>query len=489
MKAVLERTRIIITDYSMQDRINIEEMVSTLDKSFFYEDVEKKRICILPGMIEDFKKIFPNVKIENKTKEYWEYANIEKINHNMKWRNKLQEDFINFLIKAANQKKGKVIGVLAPGTGKTFMACYTAIKLGIRTLIIAPNASIRDQWVQTLLNMFGVEPERITTASNPREFIGSKADFIVSTQSLLTSIDKNYDLERILKDLKIGIKVIDETHLFFSNLIRVDGSSNICHNWYLTGTYGRSGQEENILYLKMFDKSEIFTVPNKKATFFDLKPGNIYGDKPHTFTTMVWTRSYINSKQIKSVMISNRRAERTGKLIRYGISIPAYSQIVMPTDGRITPFMSVCLKVIKQAYNKIDYGKILILVPTIATVDMFHQQVSKMFPNKVVARVHSKVKIPNLEVLKKESDIIVSTIKSTGTGFDWKDLSRLIVCDQYRSPILCAQVVGRLRKRNDGKPTYMWDIVDSDIRQLRVWANARAVTERKISREFKVFDM
>ena len=489
MKIVLERTRIIISDYNMQERIDIEELVSTIDKSFFYEDTEKQRICILPGMLNDLKKVFPKVKVEDRSKDYWDYAKIEKVNHNMKWRNQLQEDFINFLIKSANQKKGKVVGVLAPGTGKTFMACYTAIKLGLRTLIIAPNASIRDQWVQTLLNMFGVEPTRITTASSPRIFSSSKSDFVVTTQSLLTSIDKNYDLEKILRDLKFGIKIIDETHLFFSNLVRVDGSSNICHNWYLTGTYGRSGLEENILYLKMFDKSEIFTVKDKKANFFDLKPGNVYGDKPHTYTTMVWARSHINKEQIKSVMISNRKSERTGEWVRYGISIPAYTEVVMPSDGRITEFMSTCLKVIKKAYNKINYGKILILVPTIKTVDMFHQMIVKMYPDKVVSRVHSKVRIPNLEVLKKESDIIISTIKSTGTGFDWKDLSRLIVLDQYKSPILCAQVIGRLRRRIDNKPTYMWDVVDSDIRQLRVWANSRAITERKVSKEFKVIDM
>ena len=112
-----------------------------------------------------------------------------------------------------------------------------------------------------------------------------------------------------------------------------------------------------------------------------------------------------------------------------------------------------------------------------------------MFPNKIVARVHSKVKIPSLEVLKRESDIIVSTIKSTGTGFDWKGLSKLVVADQYRSPILCSQVVGRLRRRADKRATYMWDIVDADIRQLRVWANARANIERKVSKNFEVIDL
>ena len=483
MKASLERTRLIITEYTEEELRKVEALVSTIDKSFYYEDQDKGRICMMPGMLDDFKKEFPKVHIDDQSKTYWDYAKINKVKLTIKWRNKLQEDFINFLIKSANDKKGKVIGILAPGTGKTFMACYTAIKLGLRTLIIAPNASIRDQWVQTLLNMFGVEPENITTAANPKDFYHGKTDFVVLTHSLLSSIDKNYDLERMLKDTKFGIKIVDETHLFFKNLVRVDGSSNICHNWYLTGTYGRSGREENVLYLKMFGNSEVFKVKDKDQNIFDLKPGNVYGEKPHTYTTMIWTRSHINKAQIKSVTISDT------PYAHYGISIPAYTQVVMPTDGRKTYFINTCLDVIKKAYYKINYGKILILVPSIETVDMFHAYVSKMFPNKIVSRVHSKVKIPNLEILKKESDIIISTIKSTGTGFDWKDLSRLVVCDQYKSSILCSQVIGRLRRRPDGKPTYMWDIVDSDVRQLRIWANSRAVAERKASKHFEVVDM
>lgn len=489
MKVTIERTRLIITEYTTEDKINIDNTVSTIDNSFFYEDYEKKRICVLPGLLDDLKKKFKDLKIEDNSKEYWNYAKIDKIDHNMKWRNKLQEDFINFLIRSANDKKPKVVGVLAPGTGKTFMACYTAIKLELRTLIIAPNASIRDQWVQTLFNMFGVDPSRITTAATPLEFYKGRNDFVVTTQSLLSSIDKRYDLEKLLKDAKFGIKIIDETHLFFNNLIRVDGSSNICNNWYLTGTYGRSGIEENALFLKMFKNSEIFKVKDKTPTIFDFKPGNVYGDKPHAFITMVWTKSHINKEQLKSVEISKRKSYRTGAWINYGISMQAYTQVVMPTDGRITYFLRTCIKVIDIAYHRINYGKMLILMPSIETVDMMHAHIKRLYPNKVVSRVHSKVRIPNLEVLKKESDIIISTIKSTGTGFDWKDLSRLVVCDQYKSSILCAQVVGRLRARDDGLPTYMWDVVDSDVTQLRNWANARAAVERKNSREFKVIDM
>ena len=43
--------------------------------------------------------------------------------------------------------------------------------------------------------------------------------------------------------------------------------------------------------------------------------------------------------------------------------------------------------------------------------------------------------------------------------------------------------------RPDGKDTYMWDVVDADIRQLRAWANARADVLKKKAKTFKVVDM
>lgn len=489
MKIIIERTRIMFENYSPEEKADIEELTSTIETSYYYEDRQKRRICIPPGLSTEIERLFPDVQVENKSDQFWEFAKIEPVEHKMKWRNRMQKDFIEFLIKESNKKTPKVIGILAPGSGKTFMACYSAIKIGIRTLIIAPTGAIRDQWVQTLLNMFGVSPANVINAITPKDFFKGRTDFVVTTQSLLMSLDKSYDLERMLKDAKFGIKIIDECHLFFSNLIRIDGSSNFCHNWYLTGTYGRSGRDEDKLYRTMFSDAQIFSVKDKPKSLFNLKPGSIYGDKPHTYTTMVWTHSRINKEQLKSTTISMRKSERTGEWIRYGISIPAYVQVVMPTDGRQTYFMKTLIKVIDMAEKKVHYGKTLILLPSIETVDLFHAIISDMFPKKIIARVHSKVKIPNMTTLKKEVDVIVATVKSTGTGFDWKGLSKLILCDQFKSSILTSQVIGRLRRRDDKRPTYMWDIVDADVRQLRVWANSRAEVERKVSKEFKVIDL
>lgn len=476
MNIEYQRTRLMFTQYTPEEREQLKALVSAMDKVLFFEDTYKHRICIPTGMIQTIKETFPNARFTDNTKTYWDYAHINQVIHKATWRNNLQRDFIKFVIENAKDKR-KIAGVLNPGTGKTFMACYSAIQVGLRTLIIAPTTSVKDQWAATLLKMFNVSPENVTNVTSPSDFIRKRADFMVVTQSTLNNMSKVYDLEKVMKDCKFGIKIIDETHMFFSNIIMVDGSCNFCHNWYLTGTYGRSGEEENRLFHEMFSDIKVFQVPDKKPTIFNRKPGDIYGLKPHMHVTMVWTHSGFSKEDAKHAKSM------------FGLSIPLYTRKIIPDDGHMTQWLSKLLKVIKMADSAVKYGKMLILVPTISSVDVVFKYVEQMFPHYKVARIHSQVKIPDPEKLKKESDIVVSTVKSVGTGFDLKGLAKLVVGEQFKSWILTSQVSGRLRRRDDGKDTYMWDMVDADVKQLRSWARARADVLKKTSKEFKVIDL
>lgn len=374
-------------------------------------------------------------------------------------------------------------------THNTFMACYCAIKVGLRTLIITPTSSIKAQWGETLTGMFHVDPSRVLVVNSPKQFFNATADFVIVSQASLASINKTYDLEKIMKANKFGVKVIDEVQMWFHNIIKVDANANIPNNWYITGTFGRSGAEENNLYQKMFGNLQIFREKQKKPTIFDRRPGNIYGMKPHTITKMVWAHSGISHEELQAVNNSIRYSERSEKWVRYGINVPAYMKIVIPEDGTITKFLSTILKVIQNAEKEVTYGKTLILGNTIANAMVVMSYCQKMFPDKKIGTIHSRQSKAENDKAKAESDIIVSTISSCGTGFDWKGLAKLITFAQYQSWILADQISGRLRVRDDGLETYMWDIVDADVKQLRAWANSRADVERRKSKTFKVIDM
>ena len=142
-----------------------------------------------------------------------------------------------------------------------------------------------------------------------------------------------------------------------------------------------------------------------------------------------------------------------------------------------------------MAEKEVTYGKTLILSPTIASVNVIASYVEKMFPKKKIGTINSHNSKAENDRVKAECDILISTVKSCGTGFDVKGLSKLIVAEQFKSWILADQVSGRLRRRDDGKETYMWDIVDAQIPQLRAWANARADVLKRKAKSFKVIDL
>lgn len=374
-------------------------------------------------------------------------------------------------------------------THNTFMACYCAIKVGARTLMIAPTSGIKQQWADTLTDMFNVDPNRVKLVSRPVDFVNVKSDFVVVSQASLAVLNKTYNLEKIMKSNKFGIKIIDEVQMWWHNMIKIDGNSNICHNWYLTGTFGRSGEEENTIYQQMYGDLQMFKEKQKTPTIFNRKPGNIYGMKPHMHIKMLWGHSGLSKEEISSCMTSMRYSERAGKWVRYGISIAKHAELIIPSDGTMTKFLRLILNTIKEAEKQITYGKTLILGSTINSAEVVAAYIKKLFPDKKVYTYHSRNDSSLNAEAKEQADIMVSTISSAGTGFDWKGLSKLIVFAQYKSWILTDQISGRLRVRDDGKDTYMWDIVDADIKQLRAWASARADVEKRKAKIFKVVDV
>ena len=182
MKIIEERTRLIFTEYNDLEKRKVEDIVATDDKAFTYEDPDNHIIAFPPGMKPKVKEAFPKINIEDHTNSYWEFARIDEVQHEMKPRNQLQIDCISFILDCAN-KKLKAAAIVSPGTGKTFMACYCAIKVGARTLMIAPTSGIKQQWADTLTDMFNVDPSKVKLVSRPVDFVNVKSDFVVVSQA------------------------------------------------------------------------------------------------------------------------------------------------------------------------------------------------------------------------------------------------------------------------------------------------------------------
>lgn len=478
MKIVKERTRLIFSEYTEADLRDLKQLVSTIDNTFIYED-EMKHLVYLPvGIQPTVEKTF-RLPVADHSTNYWQPASIaDPIGQPFEPRNQMQTDSIEFTMRSVKRER-KVGLILPPGSGKTYVASYCAVKTGLRTLIIAPTTGVRDQWADSLISMVKVDPKRVRTISSTADLISFDGDFAVTLQSTLSGMIKKLDLERLLRDKRFGTKIIDEAHMFFNNIIRVDGSCNFKNNWYLTATFGRSNEEEDELYHRMFGDIDLFRVKDKKPTIFNRKPGDIYGQKPHMNVTVCWLNGGLNREQIGSVAGATR----------YGISLPKYTDLIIPADGTRTKFVDKLIKIVHLADKQADYGRTLILVPTINSVETVADHLRKEFPNRKIGTIHSKNDKAANDRVKAEDEIIISTVKSSGTGFDVKDLAKLIVAEQFKSAILAEQVSGRLRRRPDGKDTYMYDIVDRSVRQLRVWGAARSQFLKRKSKKFTVTNM
>ena len=68
--------------------------------------------------------------------------------------------------------------------------------------------------------------------------------------------------------------------------------------------------------------------------------------------------------------------------------------------------------------------------------------------------------------MKANCDIIVTTIKSIGTGSDIKKLRTLIIAEPHSSKTISNQLIGRLREYSPDKDTFVYELVDSGFQLL-----------------------
>ena len=118
--------------------------------------------------------------------------------------------------------------------------------------------------------------------------------------------------------------------------------------------------------------------------------------------------------------------------------------------------------------NHLD-GKILINSPKIETVKMIAEDLKEV-TDKSIGMVYSK---NGFEENRKgyNSDIISSTIKSTGVGDDIPGLRVLINTEPIASSGRMDQLKGRLREYAKDKDTYLFHLVDTSVEQNMVFLN------------------
>ena len=340
-------------------------------------------------------------------------------------------------------------------THNTYCVAYSSTKLGIKTIIITPNEMLKNQWINTYSKMFEYRPKHLMNIAGSNvidaimEDMVNPADvYFVNHQTLRSYLMQHggYQFHQFFKKLNVGIKVYDESHMEFANILMIDFFTNTDRTWYLTATFDRSDKTESKCFKRAFQAVICYGEMESKA----LTP-------KHVVYHVVNFDSQISPK--------NR-----AKLLAYpGYTSNRYGQYAFELDPNDSAY-----KVIREILLKTKdiEGKTLIFVPLIENVDTLVSKIKHDFPEKTVGAYHSKISKDEKESAEKK-DIIVSTIKSCGTGRDIKGLRCVICSEPVASKVIAEQMIGRLRPYGDGKDTYFFDCVDRCIPANNWWFNAR----------------
>lgn len=361
-------------------------------------------------------------------------------------RDELQKDAIDFLLCENEYEKAlsysQQVLTLDTGKGKTYITTNAIIQSKTKAIIITHQEKIKEQWIESFLKFTTVDEDCLlnVTSSKISKILKGKltADFYFVNHQTLNSYAKTYGWDKI-KDffeiIEVGIKVFDESHLSFKNIMKIDFFSNVQKTFYLTATFGRSDVKEDAIYKRVLSSAIKFSSNNKK-----------YEDRKHIIYVPVLYRSNPTTKDYQMSMNA------------FGFNVLGFFKYAMHGDQDQTMMM--------KFYHVFDMassleGKILITVPTIKDVDLLAENIKKEYPNldKTIGTIHSGHSKEENEEAEK-CDIICSTIKSCGTGVDIQGLRCLINMEPFSSKIICNQLAGRLREYAKDKDTYFFDLID-----------------------------
>lgn len=365
-------------------------------------------------------------------------------------RSRLQEDCIK---KATSGECTKLTMELKPGVGKTFIALYSASILKMKPLIVAPTSLLKNQWIENILEL-GIDKNDIATKIWDAP---NKKVCVVTISSLELAIRDDWDkLLKTLDSSEFGIKVIDEAHLHLKGMLKFDALCNIKYNWYLSATLGRSDAKEDRILNRALKDAERF-VGNAAYEEYQKEYVQVYLQDIYYFPSSALCKKYF-------------------KYGKNGLIRASYYRMLMNYHGG-RPFLNNLITLMKRTREIIPYdGKILLLVPLIEILEELYKWMKKdpYFSKYKYAIVNGSLSLSERREAM-ESDIILSTSLSMGTGVDVSNLGAVVNFDQYASSIITEQIAGRLRDR--GKETFYVDVCDH-VRQAGViknWGNRRRV--------------
>lgn len=471
-KFIVYQTHIEIPEYELGDCPSIEKALSIYDRVYhrvipigYIYDKENKVLKIPSGMeITSLSNALDRVSEVN-----YDVDDYETMSLRLKEppRNELQKEAIRFLLGMDEFLYTKVYSQLIlnldTGEGKTFCAIAASSIYRYKTLIITHQNNIKKQWQDAFLQFTDIDERNIIDISSSnmaKKLLRSKTIqgkvFIVNHDTLRNLINTSGEevLKELMNKLGIGLKIYDEFHLEFRNMMLIDSITNTKKTLYLSATLGRSDVGENKVFRNAFT-----SVPK-------------YIQKTHGYNNGMTHIKYLaymyNTKPGLSEMISCKN--------KYGFSGNKYASYEVDHSDIILKHLGILIEKFLLPY-KSDF-KGLILFSTIDACESFKYLLEIEFPSLKIGTYHSKIDDDSKDYVIEECNLIISTSKSLGTGKNIPKLRTIINCEAFSSKIVGKQVAGRLRRLDDEISSYYIEMVDYGFKSIKNQYNKR-ITEYK----------
>lgn len=328
------------------------------------------------------------------------------------------------------------------GSGKTLMSITAAIRLNYPTICIC--SGLVEQWVDAWIRYTNIKPEEIFVIRGNATIIDLLQDesclpkvIIASLETMRDFTQKKGVYERypgsfmdLIERKNIGTKIMDEAHMAFHTQVKIDLVSNIKYNIYLSASYERNNKSSNRVFEKVFP------------------PDIRFGENALFKYARVVTASY-------SLTMSPQAYTQAGSYSHF-----KYEKYILGRDPINKHFLSILKHYLHAEYMRYRQPGDKAIV-FFALVKSIAQVVEYLRVNLDGVRVEAYTQEDPEEHLN--ADVIITTLKSAGTGKDIPGLITGVNTVSFASRPQCIQMLGRIRFIKD-KPLTFVDLHNRSIK-------------------------
>ena len=246
---ILRQTHAVLEDYTLSDCRSLENMLTVTDKfkkptDYIYEYDRVERKLIIPrGMDMNLVQDITGRELVIDSNHDVPKKSIIQLNTNP--RDDLQRQALSFLLgegKYTFTKNNSQVSLnLEPGQGKTFLGISSICYERETAIIITHLERLKVQWTNSLLKFTNIDESEIcnivnSTAISRLNNINPKFKVYIVNHATIHSYASKHgwdSIDSFFKHLGIGVKIYDEAHLLFHNIMNIDYNTNTRKNIYL----------------------------------------------------------------------------------------------------------------------------------------------------------------------------------------------------------------------------------------------------------------